>query len=140
MKGRLTMGRPARASRKDARVFYRDTKPYEAPLQLAELCGPSAGQVELPLNVYWGPPHIFDLNNESDIVEAYQATLREGRVEDQAKILNADLLVSIWADLQLPVRVRRLWEERFQVLATMSGPAHPGRLAHSRSPRELDLI
>ena len=101
----------------DARLFYRDTKPYEAPLQLAELHGPSAGQVELPLNVYWGPAHTFDLNSESDKVEAYQATLREGRVEDQVNILNADLLVAIWAEIQLPVRVRLLWERRFPVLA-----------------------
>lgn len=98
------------------RVFYRDIKPYDAPSELADLHGPAAGRVILPLNVYWGPAHNFDLDNESDVVEAYQATLREGRVEDQAKILNPELLVSIWPELLLPVRVRMLWEDRFPAL------------------------
>jgi hypothetical protein len=71
----------------------------------------------LPINVYWGPAHTFDLDNESDVVEAYQAALREGRVEDQAVILNPGLLVSIWPELLLPARVRVLWEDRFPVLA-----------------------
>jgi hypothetical protein len=97
-------------------VFYRDIKPYEAPERLEQLNGPRAGAVELPLNVYWGPPHTFDLSNESDIVEAYAATLREGRVVDQEQILDGETLVRVWHDLVLPMRVRELWESRFPEL------------------------
>lgn len=102
----------------DARVFYRDIKPYDAPTRLDELQGPRSGQLELPLNVYWGPAYTFDLANESDMVEVYEATLREGRAVDQMELLNRDVLVAIWPELVLPVRVRDLWEQRFPELAT----------------------
>lgn len=111
-----TMTDTARAP-EDARVFYRDIKPYEAPAQLDELHGPHHGHVQLPINVYWGPAYTFDLANESDVVEAYQATLREGRTIDQVELLNRDLLVTVWPELLLPVRVRSLWEGRFPELA-----------------------
>ncbi|MCS5735673.1 transcriptional regulator [Herbiconiux daphne] len=101
----------------DARVFYRDIKPYEAPERLDVLHGPRDGRVQLTINVYWGPAYSFDLANESDVVEAYQATLREGRAIDQVELLNRDLLVAVWSDLLLPVRVRSLWEGRFPELA-----------------------
>lgn len=101
----------------DTRVFYRDIKPYDAPARLDELHGPRTGRIELPLNVYWGPAYTFNLANGSDVVEAYQATLREGRVIDQVELLNKDLLVAIWPELILPVRVRDLWEQRFPELA-----------------------
>lgn len=100
----------------DARVFYRDIKPYEAPTKLDELHGPHDGRVRLPINVYWAPTYTFDLANESDVVEAYQATLREGCAIDQVELLNRDLLVSVWHELLLPVRVRSLWEGRFPEL------------------------
>jgi hypothetical protein len=107
----------ATATPDDARVFYRDIKPYEAPARLDELHGPRDGRVQLPINVYWGPAYTFDLTNESDVVEAYQATLREGRAIDQVELLNRDLLVAVWPELLLPVRVRALWESRFPDLA-----------------------
>ncbi len=106
------------AAQGDTRVFYRDIKPYDAPARLDELHGPRGGRMELPVNVYWGPPYTFDLANESDVVEAYQATLREGRVVDQMEVLNRDLLIRIWPELVLPLRVRELWEKRFPELAT----------------------
>lgn len=100
-----------------ARVFYRDIKSYDLPVRLDELHGPSNGRMELPLNVYSGPAYTFDLANESDVVEAYQATLREGCVVDQTELLNRDLLMAVWPELMLPVRVRDLWENRFPELA-----------------------
>ncbi|GAA2242918.1 transcriptional regulator [Herbiconiux moechotypicola] len=100
----------------DARVFYRDIKPYDAPRELDDLRGPNGGVVSLPVTVYWGPEHYFDLDNESDVIEAYQATLREGRASDQIALLNRELLVEVWPELLLPVRVRRLWEVRFPEL------------------------
>lgn len=98
-------------------MFYRDIKPYEAPSRLDELRGPHDGHMHLPITVYWGPDYTFDLANESDVVEAYQATLREGRSVDQIELLNKDLLVNVWPALLLPVRVRTLWEGRFPELA-----------------------
>lgn len=104
---------------RDTRVFYRDIKPYDAPDQLEQLQGPRSGPLEVPINVYWGPRHTFDLDNESDVIETYQAALREGRVIDQEKLLNHALLVEIWPELMLPVRVRELWEGRFPELSAI---------------------
>jgi hypothetical protein len=104
---------------RDTRVFYRDIKPYDAPDQLEQLQGPRSGPVEVPINVYWGPRHTFNLDNESDVIETYQAALREGRVIDQEELLNHALLVEIWPELMLPVRVRELWEGRFPELSAI---------------------
>jgi hypothetical protein len=101
----------------EARVFYRDLKPYDVPDRLDDLRGPNDGRMELPLNVYWGPEAIVDLDTPGGVVKAYQAALREGRVADQVELLNRDLLVKIWPELLLPVRLRDLWESRFPELA-----------------------
>lgn len=105
------------AAQGDARVFYRDIKPYVAPAKFDELRGPRAGRLELPLNVYWGPQATVDLDTLSGVVKAYEATLREGRVIDQVHLLNPDLLVEVWPELLLPDRVRELWESRFPELS-----------------------
>ena len=102
------------------RVRYQDIKPYDTPAQLDDLHGPRAGRLVLPLNVYWGPKRDIDLDSEPDVVKAYQAAIREGRVVDQVELLNRDLLVEIWPELMLPVRVRDLWENRFPELAAMA--------------------
>lgn len=71
----------------------------------------------LPINVYWGPWSVVDLGIRSDVVKAYQATLREGRVVDQVALLNRHLLVKIWPELMLAARVRLLWESKFPELS-----------------------
>jgi hypothetical protein len=118
---------------RDTRVFYRDIKPYDAPDQLEQLQGPRSGRLEVPINVYWGPRHTFDLDNESDVIQTYQAALREGRVIDQEKLLNHVLLAEIWPELMLPVRVRELWETRFPELAAVPGHRYLG--VHARTGR-----
>jgi hypothetical protein len=114
---------------RDTRVFYRDIKPYDAPDQLEQLQGPRNGPLDVPINVYWGPRHTFDLDNESDVIQTYQAALREGRVIDQEKLLNHALLVEIWPELMLPVRVRELWEGRFPELSAIPERRHLGQAA-----------
>jgi hypothetical protein len=103
---------------RDTRVFYRDIKPYDAPDRLEQLQGPRSGLLDVPINVYWGPRHTFDLDNGSDVIQTYEAALREGRVIDQETLLNHELLLETWPDLMLPVRVRELWETRFPELVT----------------------
>ncbi|MHB1173267.1 MAG: hypothetical protein ACYCZY_12425 [Lacisediminihabitans sp.] len=49
-------------------------------------------------------------------MKAYQATLREGRAVGQVQLPNRELLIEIWPELMLPIRVRELWENRFPEL------------------------
>lgn len=99
-----------------AKVRIQDVKPYDAVTRLDELCGPRSGPVALPHWVYWGPNPTVDLDSESDVIKAYQATIQEGRTVDQVQILNRDLLIAIWPELTMPPRVRQLWEGRFPEL------------------------
>ena len=103
----------------DARVFFRDIKPYDAPDSLSELRGPRSGVVVLPPWIYWGPNPIIDLGSKGDVIKAYQATTQEGRTDDQVQILNRDLLIEIWPELRMPSRVRGLWEGRFPELTSV---------------------
>lgn len=104
---------PAPAER---RVFFRDIKPYETPASLDELRGPVGGALELPHSVYWGPERTVDLDNPAGVRKTYQATLSEGTAEDQARLLNRDVLLREWGELALPDRVRVMWESRFPEL------------------------
>lgn len=99
------------------RVLFKDLVPYDTPTSLDALRGPASGILDLPVTVYWGPPHSFDLQNPADLETAYQALVLEGTPTDQEKFLNERLLRRVWPGLMLPQRCRRLWEERFPSLA-----------------------
>ncbi len=101
----------------DRRVFFRDIKPYEMPASLQDLRGPPGGALVLPHSVYWGPKRTVSLDTPSGVHKAYQAVIREGTAEDQALVLNRDVLQREWAELTLPDRVRVMWESRFPQLA-----------------------
>ena len=85
---------------------------------LADLRGPSGGEVRLPLRLFWSPPgHVFDLDDPFMLRSMYQVVLGEAiRAEELATYLNGDLLVAVWRDLYLPKGVRRAWEEVHPVL------------------------
>jgi DNA invertase Pin-like site-specific DNA recombinase len=107
---------PTATSPAERRVFFRDTKPYDAPQSLDELHGPAGGVLDLPHSVYWGPERTVDLDTPAGIRKTYQAALREGTSEEQATILNRDVLLREWSELALPDRVRVMWESRFPEL------------------------
>lgn len=85
---------------------------------LDDLRGPVAGQVELPIWLFWGnPDHTFDLGDQDMRRWLYQTVLREaGRPEDLAAYLDGDTLVALWPELVLPPGVRLAWEEQHPVL------------------------
>lgn len=90
---------------------------------LASLHGPSAGIVNLPLNIDWSPKRTYDLNDEADRRVLYERVLREAlRVDQLAELLNAGLLTRVWPHLWLPREVRARWEHRFPELAVDPEP------------------
>ena len=85
---------------------------------LADLRGPAAGTVQLPIWLFWSSPdHTFDLGNQDMRVWLYQTVLREAsRPEDLTAYLDGDTLVALWPDLYLPKGIRQAWEEQHPAL------------------------
>jgi transcriptional regulator with XRE-family HTH domain len=85
---------------------------------LADLRGPTAGTVELPLWLYWSQPDLrFDLDDPDIRQWMYEIVLREaGGVEDLTTYLDRDMLIALWPRLYLPKGVRHAWEDRHPAL------------------------
>jgi hypothetical protein len=81
---------------------------------LADLHGPVAGKVTLPLRLYWSSPgRVFDLDDRDLLQAMYEIVLGEAiRESEFADWLDCERLAAVWADLYLPRGVRRAWEER----------------------------
>lgn len=99
-------------------VRFSDIKPYDAPQSLTELSGPGlGGTLHLDHSIMWAPnSSTVTLNNMDDVNFAYRAILSEGTEDQQRQLLNADLLRRAWPQLMLPLRVMKLWQERFPEL------------------------
>lgn len=96
------------------RLGYAHARPIAVPDNLSDLRGPSRGVVELPVRVNWTPRRVYDLSKVSSVRSLYETVLRSAvHVEDVTAFVNADVLVSVWAQLRIPARVRAIWEERF---------------------------
>lgn len=98
---------------------YADQRPYVVVVDLADLHGPTAGEVQLDRRLNWSGRAVYDLGNPRRLASMYETVLREaGSAEQLETWLDGPTLVRLWADLILPSQVRRLWEQRFPALAT----------------------
>src|SRR5436190_22633367 len=91
------------------RRHYGDHRPYpEPPARLADLTGPTAGTIELPITIDWGPRHCYDMARDADRRMVYERILREAATtEEVARFVNGTVLVEVWLRLWLPQRVRQ---------------------------------
>jgi hypothetical protein len=86
-------------------------------VRLADLTGPTAGVVELPITIDWGPKRRYDLADDADRRIVYERVLREAAdAEEVGRYVNGSILVEVWPRLWLPQRVRQVWERRFPEL------------------------
>jgi excisionase family DNA binding protein len=101
---------------------YADHRPYpDPPARLADLTGPTAGVVELPITIDWGPKRGYDLGRDADRRVVYEMVLQEAAdAEEVARYVNGAVLVQVWPRLWLPRRVRQRWEERFSELTRVA--------------------
>lgn len=116
---RLCAGRyaPTMTFTAGAAVLTAGTRAVAVPADLAELRGPRRGRLRLPTSVYWGPQPVVDLDHWDDLAKAYEATLREGDVQDVCSLLDAGILSDVWSQIVLPGPVRATWERQFPELA-----------------------
>lgn len=115
--GRRRMTAPPRSHETSHRRGYTDVFPYAAPASLAELHGPTTGQVTVPAYIDPRPEPVYFLDVESSRRALYRAVVRAGTVEDQHLFLDANTLMRMWCDLVLPAPSRALWESRIPELA-----------------------
>ncbi|HET6562212.1 MAG TPA: helix-turn-helix transcriptional regulator [Marmoricola sp.] len=66
--------------------------------------------VELPLHLNWSDRgRLFSLHDRRQRARVYELVLREGGPDDVLAYVDGALLVDLWDDLVLPVKVRATW-------------------------------
>jgi hypothetical protein len=91
---------------------------------LTELTGPTTGQVELPLRLWWNPHRTFDLGKHTMLCWMYENVLREAvRVDELRTHLHGPTLIRLWPELNLPRAVRAAWEARHPALRRLARAA-----------------
>jgi hypothetical protein len=97
---------------------YGEHRPYpDPPDRLADLTGPTAGTIELPITIYWGPTRTYDMASEADRRVMYEIVLQEAAWTEQVgQYVNGHALAEVWRRLWLPARVRTMWEEQLPEL------------------------
>jgi hypothetical protein len=91
---------------------------------LAALCGPTSGVVELPHRLLWRPDRRVDLDQEWALRSAYETVLTEAvRVDELRTWLDGPTLVRVWNDLYLPRGVRQAWADRHPALRPAAAAA-----------------
>ena len=67
--------------------------------------------LEMPLHLDWSrSAGVVDLADRAQRARAYEVALREGRPVDIESIVDGALLVDLWDDLVLPIRLRDAWQ------------------------------
>ena len=98
-------------------------RPVLVVADLADLRGPSAGTVTLPLWLFWSggsaEDGVFNVDNPVSRSALYRTVVREARKpSDLTDLLHRDFLVGMWPELswRLPGAVREAWEAQHPVL------------------------
>jgi hypothetical protein len=86
----------------------------------AQLRGPAFGTVEVPDDLARGSelPASFDVADARLLRELYRVVLADGSAEQQAALLNPQLLSALWAPGLAEAPIMRVWERRFPQLAS----------------------
>ena len=67
--------------------------------------------LDLPLHLEWSrKDRNVDLANRRQRARAYETVLREGTPDDIAGIVDGTLLVDLWDELVIPLRIREAWQ------------------------------
>ena len=99
---------------------FEQTIPYDTPETLDQLQGPTSGTVRVRPHINTSPDPVYDLDSPSQVWSLYSAVVRDGLPSEQATLLNREILLALWADLNLPARCRTIWNDKFLELAVVS--------------------
>jgi hypothetical protein len=99
---------------------FGNLRPYQTPVSLDALRGPTTGRVTVGYHIDTRPNPVYDLDDPPSLPELYRSVVRDGIPADHAAILDRATLVRLWPTLIIPTRCRQVWEARFPVLAQSS--------------------
>jgi hypothetical protein len=68
----------------------------------ADLTGPTAGTIELPITMDWGPKRTYDMALNADRRVVYEVILQEAASTEQLLHVNGEALAEVWRGLWLP--------------------------------------
>lgn len=102
---------------------YADHIPYVTPDSLDDLRGPTSGVVTVGPHIDTSLNPVYELSDPDRLWNLYTRVVRSGFVPDQVKFLDRRVLRRLWPSLNLPVRCRKIWEQKFPELAALSRAA-----------------
>jgi hypothetical protein len=90
------------------RRHYGDHRPYpDPPDRLADLAGPTAGTIELPITHLLGPRRGYDMAVDADRRVVCELDLQEAATAEQlCRYVNGLALAAVWRRPWLPRRIR----------------------------------
>lgn len=95
---------------------FEQTVPHDTPESLNDLQGPTSGTIRVRPRIDTSPDPVYDLGDTGQRWSLYSAVVRAGLPNEQATILNREILVELWVELNLPARCRAIWEAKFPEL------------------------
>jgi hypothetical protein len=99
---------------------YADHIPYDTPDSLEDLQGPTSGVVTVGPHIDTSLNPVYELRDQDRLQSLYSRVVRSGSASDQVKFLDRRVLLRTWPSLNLPVRCRKIWEQKFPDLAARS--------------------
>lgn len=99
---------------------YADHIPYVTPDSLDDLRGPTSGVVTVGPHIDTSLNPVYELGDRDRLLNLYTRVVRSGFVADHKKFLDQQMLLKLWPALNLPVRCRKIWEQKFPELAARS--------------------
>jgi len=106
------------------KISFESTIPYQTPDSLDDLCGPTSGIIRVGPHIDPSPEPIYDLDNKH-IWYTYSAIIRAGTKEEINELINKQLLLNSWKELNITLRCRKIWENKFTELRGLSNETIP---------------
>ena len=101
--------------------WYAPYRVIHVPHDLNALHGPTAGRVQLPIELDASARATYDVSNPRRRDRMYEIVILEGGSDDDfAAWLDRDALIEAWPRLALPRPVRSEWEAQHPALAARS--------------------
>ena len=95
---------------------YRKAVGFQVVDRYEDLDGPGSGTVAVPRRLQSHENETVELNNTAAVAHLYRRLLHDGTPDEQAQLINPELLRALWSDELAEPVVIGVWEDRFPTL------------------------